>query len=292
MSGIENKTDVMWKKEGDKSALPYRTFPPKKPKAKDPPTFSATTKSCKGKPEKKLKMNQCSRQNQGIHMESSGSSLLNVHAVPAMEFVCGAPREPIILHHNKTPGLDPCEFWEPPTCGAWNTSSRRVTFQDMVAEYATNFQDKEECKPLWYTQEDLKRFKKATHRTIFSLRKSVAKEGDCWFHAFQEIFRDFCKPLSCKGAFERIRAKAYRDVNYCDSYLGLERKVMAGIIYEQTHRKDCLYSQVNGWQSVDLLNDECKQQLIHKVSCELSQPSIRLAFYIANVVAFSEAKNS
>ena len=190
---------------------------------------------------------------------------------------------------------------------AWSVSNkstvRKVSFQegDIAQEYENNFSDLHECETLWYTAGDFERFRRLTLRSVNFLRESIMEEANenddetCWFQIFQQVYMDYIKPPppSTTGHWlGGLQAQAAANsIWFCDSYVGLERKVMEVVLCEQTIRKDCLYHQSEFWQDMEILDEASKGEMICKISQGLSRPSVGMAFYVANTVAVSVVTN-
>ena len=165
---------------------------------------------------------------------------------------------------------------------------RQVRFSGESETHESNFQDRTECRQLWYSPAELERFKKDNIIFAKLMRDATVTGHASWFLLFEDVYNDLCRSSGDDAYYLSIPRPAHVEA-FNVACLGLEQIVLKSLLCDRKRRRDALYHQVDFWQEMAMQDQTNHDKMIGKISYELSRPSCTMSLFVARVVALSVA---
>lgn len=178
---------------------------------------------------------------------------------------------------------------------------RCVRFDDanVVQHDNTVVTSAEQCRALWYSEQDIHLFRLQNRNHIRRLRhlelcaSSSSSAPPSWGTAYTQVYRAYCQARSDSDSSSGLFLLPSGDNNTTTACtldaltIGMERRAVAHVVRDTLARRRKIWAQVATWQRSALCrnNPALRDRMVREMSHQLSRPAVLYAQHVAAVSA-------
>lgn len=153
--------------------------------------------------------------------------------------------------------------------------------------YGSCHQSRDACRPLWYSQEDMRSFKAETRIRVHKILHCANADQQDWMEMLEDAYEILVRAKSADDIQEALESS--NNLSIDPNLVGMEKWVLRDVVFDKaTRRKQLMMAIHRLCHNETFISRSQREKMQRKESRELSRPSRLFAYYVAMAAANAE----